>query len=168
MNTPVTASDDVAVGVQRRERRVEGPAGIDAAGQDREQRHRAAEHEQVPAQEVEAGKREVARADHQRHDEIAERVGNRGDQEEPHHDDAVHGEQAVVHVGADEIGLRGRELDPDRGRRCAADEEEEDEAGEIENRDALVIGGEEPRSQAVAGVQIVVFVHGCCPPIDLM
>ena len=33
MNTPVTASHDIAVGIERRERRVEGPAGIDAAGE---------------------------------------------------------------------------------------------------------------------------------------
>ena len=159
---------DVAVGIKRRERRVEGPAGIDAARQDRKQRHRAAEHEQVPAQQVEPGKGEIARADHQRDDEIAERVGDRRNQEEPHHDDAVHGEEAVVHVGADEIGLRRRELDPDRGCRRAADEEEKDQAGEIEDGDTLVIGGEEPRAQAVAGGEIVVFVHGWCPPIDLM
>ena len=160
--------DDIAVGIQRRERRVERPAGIDAAGQDREQRDRAAEHEQVPAQKVEPGKGEIARADHQRRDEIAERVGNRWNQEEPHHDDAVHGEQAIVHVGADEICLRSRELNPNRGCRRAADEEEENQAGEIQDRDTLVIGGEEPRAQAVAGVEIVVFVHGWCPPIDLM
>ena len=78
---------------------------------------------------------------------LPKRVGDRRDQEEPHHDDAVHGEETVVGVGADQIGLGRRELNPDRRRRGAADEEEEYQACEIENCDALVIRREKPRSK---------------------
>ena len=42
---------------------------------------------------------QVARAQHQRDHEIADGDRHRGNQEEPHHDDAVHGEQPVVGLG---------------------------------------------------------------------
>ena len=75
MNTPIDAEDDMAVGIHGRERRVEGPAGVDAADEQGVEHEGAAEHEQIPAQEIEPRKCQVARADHQRHEEIAERVG---------------------------------------------------------------------------------------------
>ena len=66
MNTPTTAEHDVAVGIEGRERRVEGPAGVDAADEQRIEREGAAEHEQIPARQIEPRKGEIARADHQR------------------------------------------------------------------------------------------------------
>ena len=97
---------DVAVGIHRRERRVERPAGIDAADEKRIERHQAARHEQIPARQIEPGKGEIARADHQRDDEITERRGDRRDQKKPHHDHAVNGEQPVVGVRGHEVALR--------------------------------------------------------------
>ena len=44
------------------------------------------------------GKRQVARADHDGDQEIAQHRGNRRDQEEEDHDDPVHREQLVVGV----------------------------------------------------------------------
>ena len=105
--------------------------------------------------EIEPRKRQIARADHQRHDEIAERVGDRRDQEEPHHHHAVDGEQPIVDVGGDQIALRRGELQPDDRRRRAADEEEQRDAGEIKHGDALVVGGEEPGAQAVVLGEII-------------
>ena len=91
--------EDIAVGVQRRIRRVESPAGIDAAHDQGIKQHQPGKIEDVPAGEIEAREGEIVRADHQRDEEIAERRRDRRDQKEPHHDDAVHREHAVVDVG---------------------------------------------------------------------
>src|SRR5262249_938129 len=68
---------------------------------------------------------------------------------------AVHREQPVIDVGADEIALRGRKLQANQGRGRAADEEEQRDGGEVENGDALVIGGEKPRAQPVIGGEVI-------------
>ena len=86
---------------------VEGPAGVDAAVDQRPQRERRAEHVDVPAEQVEPRKRQVARAEHERHDEIPQHAGNRRDQEKPHHHHAVHGEQFVVGLRVHERAVGG-------------------------------------------------------------
>ena len=50
-------------------------------------------------------------ANRQRYNEIAERRRDRGDQEEPHHDDAVHREHAVVDVRLQQA-FRRRQMHP--------------------------------------------------------
>ena len=140
---------DIAVGIQRRERRIEGPAGINASSEDGEQRHRAAQHKQIPAQEIEPRKGEVAGPDHERHNgNFPTWLG----MEEIRKDNTTMmmpwlvRETISVHVGADQIGLGCRELNPDRRCSGAADKEEEYQACEIENCNALVIRREKPRS----------------------
>ena len=145
----------MAVGIHGRKRRVERPAGIDAADEYRVERHQPAEHEQIPARQVESRECQVARADHQRHDEIAERRRDRWDEEEPHHDDAMHGEQAVVGVGRHQMALRLDEFETDECRCGSADKEKQRDADEIKNGDALVVGREKPRSEAVVFGQVV-------------
>ena len=98
MKMPSAAADHVGIRVDGAEGRVEGPARIDAAAEQRVERDDAAEHEDVPTRQIELGKGQVLRADHHRDQEIAERVRDRGNQEEPDHDDAVHREQLVVGV----------------------------------------------------------------------
>jgi hypothetical protein len=49
--------------------------------------------------QIEPREGKIARADHERHQEIPERIGDRWDQKEPDHHDAVHREQAVVDGG---------------------------------------------------------------------
>jgi hypothetical protein len=132
----------MTVGIHRRERRVEGPPGIDTAGEERVKRHRAAQQEEVPTGEVQAWKGEIAGADHQRHHEVAECGRDGWNEEEPDHHHAMHREQPVIDVGADEVALRRRQFEPDHGGRRAADEEEERDRREIEEGDALVIGRE--------------------------
>ena len=65
--------DDVAVRRRGAVGRVERPAGVDAAAQGRDQREHAAEHVDVPAQQVDAREREILRPDHDRDQEVAER-----------------------------------------------------------------------------------------------
>src|SRR5262249_17999573 len=76
-------------------------------------------------------------------------------EKEPDHHDAVHREQPVVDVRADEIALRGGELQAYQSRRRAADEEEHRDAGEVEDGDAFVVGGEEPGAQPVILGEII-------------
>src|SRR5262249_56639859 len=77
--------------------------------------------------------------------------------------DAVHREQPVVDVGGDEIALRGGELQANQSRRGAADKEEHRDAGEIEDGNAFVVGGEEPRTQPIVLGEIIfrLLAHRC-------
>ena len=128
-----------------RERRVEGPAGVDAAGDHGIEGRQRPGHEYVPAREVEPRESQVLGPQHQRQQEIAQRRRDRRDQEEPHHDDAVHGEELVVGVVANEVGGRRGELDPYQRRGGAADEEERQQRHQVQPRDALVVGAQQPR-----------------------
>ena len=87
------------------------------------------------------GKATSVRADHQRQQEIAHRGGDRRHQEEPHHDDAVQREQAIIFVGRQEQPGRADQLEPHQRDGDAADEEEHGDRQRIEDGDALVIGG---------------------------
>ena len=136
---------DVTMRIAGRQRRVEGPAGVDAAGEQPGDRQHAARDEHVPARQIHARKREVARPQHQRRDEVAERDGDRRDQEEPHHDDAMHGEQPVVHLVAHDQARRAHQVEPHQRRRRAAEKKEHRDRREVQQGDALVVGRQQPR-----------------------
>ena len=146
--------DDVGIGELGAEWRVEGPAGIDAAGEDGVDHQQSAGDVEIPAEQVDAREGEIPGADHDRDQEVAKDGGDGGDQEEEDHHHAVHGEEFVVGVGLDEIAGRGEELEADEEREDAADEEEERNAEQIQHRDALVVTRQEPRLEAVTGVQV--------------
>ncbi len=144
----------VAVGGCASVRRVERPAGIDAAEQHAEQRPARRRTEQVPARQVDARKREVLGTDHQRQAEVAQHGRHHRHEEEKHHDDAVQREQPVVGVGVDQAALGHHQVEPDDGDREAADEEHHRHRREVEQGDALVVLGQEPRHQAGGDIQI--------------
>ena len=121
----------------------------------------AAEDVDVPARRFSFGKREVLRADHDRHEEVAEHGRDGRDQEEEHHHHAVHREQLVVGLVRHEVAGRRRQLEADQHRERAAEEEEERDAGQVEQRDALVVARQQPRLDAVAVVQIVTRRQRC-------
>jgi hypothetical protein len=139
----------------RAERRVERPAGVDAADQHGPEREHGAHHVDVPAEQVEPRERQVARPDHHRDEEVAEHGGDRRDQEEEDHDDAVHGEQLVVGVGFDHVARRRQQLETNEAGEDAAEQEHHGDRAQIQQRDALVVHGEQPRANAVVGVQIM-------------
>jgi hypothetical protein len=85
-----------------------------------------------------------SRAEHQRNHEIAQRVGNRGDQEEPDHHDAVHREQPIVGIGADQPTSRLDQLETDQRGCRAADEKKHRDRHEIEQGDTLVVVRQQP------------------------
>jgi hypothetical protein len=104
----------------------------------------------VEAREVELGERDVLRSDHDREEEVAEHVRDRRDHEQPHHDDAVVGEQLVVRVGVDDRVIRREQLEAEDEREHAAEDERQRDAEEEHDPDPLVIGGEQPAAHAAA------------------
>ena len=100
------------------------------------------------------GKGQVARAQHQRDDEIAERDRNGRNQEKPHHHHAVHGEQPVIGLRRVDHAFRHDQVVADQRRRGAADEEEDRDGAKIEHRDPLVIGRQQPAAQGEAIRQV--------------
>ena len=127
--------------------RVEGPAGVDAAGQHAVQHHDAADDVEIPAQQVDAREGEILGADHHGHEEIAEHGGNRRDEEEEDHHHAVHGEELVVGVGLHQVAGGSEQLEADEQGEEAADEKEERDRDQVEKRDALVVGGQAATSR---------------------
>src|SRR5581483_6150853 len=121
-------------------------------------------HVEIPAREIQPREREIARADHERQQEIAERRRDRRYEEKPYHDHAVERERLVVRVRAHEIAVRRDELEPDQRRGNAAEEEESRDRNREQDGDALVVARREPRAQTIARVEIAALpcagVHG--------
>ena len=67
---------------------------------------------------------------------------------------AVHGEQLVVGVGLHQVARRSEQFQPDQQREEPADKEEERDRNQVQQRDALVVRGQQPRPDAVLLVQI--------------
>ena len=128
--------------------RVKGPARVDAARYEDVNYEKAADQVQVPADEIEARECQVFRADHERYQEIAEDRGDGRNQEKPNHHHAMQREQPVIGFVAHNIRLRCHEFQPDHSHGGAADEKEERDRNRVENGDALVIRGREPRPEA--------------------
>ena len=99
MNTPMPVIITLRARGAAAVRRVERPAGIDAAGHHRAEGEQEADDEDVPAQEVDLREGDVLRAEHQRQHEVAEDRRHGGNEDEEHHRHAVHREQLVVGVG---------------------------------------------------------------------
>ncbi len=149
---------------------VEGPPGLDAALEDGPDGEEAAEDIGVPADEVEPGEGDILGADHDGEEEVPERGGDAGDDEEEDHDGAVGGEGAVVGVvggdrlarfrpgpehlpvddglarrGVDDGAGRFPELQPEDEGGDAAEEEGEQDRHEVHHADLLVVDRVEPR-----------------------
>ena len=141
-------------------RGVERPAGVGAAFEHGDEDDGGAGEVEIEAEQVEAGEGDVARADHQRHHEVAEGAGDGGDEEEEDHHDPVEREEAVVSGGADQGALGREQLQPDDHGEDAAEEERAEDGDEEHHADALVIAGVEPGSRRGAGGEVA-------PPLGL-
>jgi len=155
-NTDDSRSDG-GIRIDAAERRIKGPAGIEAAGGEGVENKGAADDVDVPTEEIDFGESEVFRADHKGHEEITEDGGNGGNEEEENHGHAVHGEELVVGFGGDQVTRWSQQVDTDHGGEDAANEKEEGDGSEIEQGDALVVGGEKPGANAVGGIKIMLF-----------
>ena len=106
------------------ERRVKGPTGIEAAGGEGIEHETAAGNVDVPAQEVELGKGDVFRANHQGNEKIPEDGGDGRNQEEENHRHAVHGKELVVSLWRNQVTRGRKQVNADHGGEDAADEKE--------------------------------------------
>ena len=103
--------------------------------------------------EIQFRKGHVARADHHRHDKIPEHSRDRWNQEKPNHQRAVNGEELVIGFGSDEVALRREQFDAHQRRRHAGDRERKEDRHQIEQADAFVIGGEQPRANVCSALR---------------
>ena len=112
--------------------------------------HDPAEQVQPVRERVQARERHVARADHQRHEEVAEPGEDRHDDEEDHRR-AVHRHRAVVGVLRQEVLVRRRELRAHQQREHAARRRRRPSAvHDVEDPDPLVVDGREPARDLAA------------------
>src|SRR5688572_30415787 len=72
-----------------------------------------------------------------------------------YHYDSVGRKELVVGIRLDQVALRRHEFKTKENRSGAADEKEKRDRSQIEQRDALVVGGEQPRPYAVADVDVM-------------
>ncbi len=143
------------VRIDRAQRRVERPARVQPAGHHRPQRERTAHYIHVPAQQVDLGKRQVLRPDHQRYQEIAKHRRHRRNQEEEDHRHAVHREHAVVLIRREHVPVRGHQVQADHHGEKSADEKEERYGRQIQQRNPFVVRRQQPRTDPVRLVQII-------------
>jgi hypothetical protein len=159
-----------AVGLHR-ERRVDRPAGVgrSARGEEARVERDAAEEERPVGECVQAREGHVARADHQRNEEVPEAGQDRHDDEEDHRD-AVDREELVVVLARDEVLVRRRKLRTDEEREDPAGHEEDERRRDVEDPDALVVDGREPAHEPPVlprdrvGVALGSNRHSTLPP----
>ena len=153
---------------------VEGPAGIGraAAGEERGEDDGGADHVEPPGEQVQAREGDVAGADLDRHDQVAEGTLETGDDEEEDHHHAMHGEERVVGLRAHDGPPRRHQLDAQQQTQQHPDQEEAEGGIEVEQADPLVVGGEYPGGDAgFSGIvpeaapdgRLFVFSHGHYP-----
>ena len=121
--------------------RVAGPAGGEAAEEDRRDEDEAGGHQQPERQRLDPREGHAPGADHERHEVVGERAEDaRG--HHPHHHRAVHAHEREVLVGADDVGTGVQQLGADQHRVDAADEEEHADPHEVLHADDLVVGAQ--------------------------
>ena len=71
----------------------------------------------------------------------------------------MHGEELVVGIGLHQVACWSQQLQTNEQREEASDKEEECDREQVEQCDTLVVGGEQPRTDAVVLVQIIFALH---------
>ncbi len=123
------------------ERLVAGPAGGEAAEEDRGGEDEAGCHQQPEGQRLDPRERHAPGADQDRHEVVRERPQDpRG--HHPHHHRAVLADQGQVLVGPHDRRRAVQQLGADQHRVEPADEEEQADAAEVLDADDLVVGAE--------------------------
>ena len=151
---------------QRRQRRIDGPAGPDAVrtrcafNEGRCQQQGEGGRQQPERNVVHARKRHVGRSDHQRHDPVAEPTDHRRHHHEEDHDQAMRRGEHIVRLGVVEnLQARVLQLQPDRDRHRPADDAGHHGEHQVHRTDVLVIGRIDEASPA--GRMTVVAVGDC-------
>ena len=129
---------------------VAGPAGLEAAEEDRRDEDDAGGHQQPERERLDPRVGHPPGADHQRHDPVGKRAQDaRG--HHSHHHRPVHADQGQVLVGAEHVGVGLEQLGADQHRVDAADEEEDADPDQVLQGHDLVVGAEaEVAAEALA------------------
>src|SRR5580692_1111777 len=128
----------------RAERRVESPTSVYTAGEDAVDIDYSSNHVEVPAQQIDSWKRQIFGADHQRNKKISQYGGDGRNQKEEDHHLAVHGKELVVGVCLHQIARGGQQFEPDQEGKKSSDKKEERNGYQIQQRDALMVRGQQP------------------------
>src|SRR5437763_16406192 len=132
-------SHDMRCQILRTERSVKRPTGIDTAADDGGESEYGSNDEYVPAGEIDLGKGQIPRADHNRQHEISQCRWDGGHQEEEDHYDAMQREQIAVSVRLAQVSGSRKQFQPDPRRHGAAEETEYCNSNEVQDAGAFVI-----------------------------
>ena len=109
-------------------------------------------------QGVQPGERHVGRTDLQRQDVVGQAAEGEGPGEQVQHQAAVHGEQRVVLLEAEERAVGGGQLRPQHSAMSPGQEEHDERGHHVVHADQLVIGAGEPLEQARGPLVVLVLV----------
>ena len=144
----VSDADDcrhhVSIAVGRRERGIEGPAGIKPTRKQRVELDYPSRNKKIPAQEVQFWKGQISCAHHQRDYEVAKCDGHSRNEEKPDHHHPVNGEEPVVGFRRAEHALGHDEIVANERRGDPANKEEDRDRTQIKEGDAFVVGRQKP------------------------
>ncbi len=136
---------------RRRERRVGEPSDVGraaslrnrASGENAAVQEEPAEGRHPEAESIQARKRHVARADHQRNEIVSEAEEDRhGDEKDAGR--AVQREQTVEGLGREKRGIRVRQLNAHKNRFDSHNDEKQQRVDDVHDPDLLVVDGGEP------------------------
>ena len=71
------------------------------------------------------------------------------------HGDAMHCKESVVNIGRNQGSLRRQQVEANYESKDTAQHEEKCNGSEVEQSDSFVVCGEEPRTDAIGRIQIV-------------
>ncbi|KOS76519.1 hypothetical protein DM46_2854 [Burkholderia mallei] len=142
----VIVDADARTELQLRERRIREPARLrELADDERDVDQDRRDRRHPEAQRIDERKRDVARADLQRHDDVHQADHERHRHEEDH-DDAVRGEDLVIVVRRQIAGpvVRERELQAHHHRVGEAAQQHDERDDDVHHAELLVVDGREP------------------------
>ena len=113
------------------------------AAQKTEVKQKPAEQKGPEAEGVQSRKREVAGADHQRHQVVGEAEYDR-DADQEHHGGPVYREQPVEDLRRDDRVAGRGQLPANHGRLEAGDQEEREAGDHVHDAETLVVDGDDP------------------------
>jgi len=140
---------------------IKSPSGIHRSDDHGGNRHDRTDNPQVKARQVQPRKSHVLGAEHERQNKVGKRAGNRGDDEQEHHDRAVEREETVVslgrHLQAEQLVLGSQQGEADQERENPAQQECGERADQVHDADALMVDRGHPAPDAPGVVQVILF-----------
>src|SRR5205085_4317824 len=130
-------------------RGVEGPAGVHATRQYGVHHENATDDVKVPAEQIDSREGQIPGPDHKRDKKVSQDCRDGRNQKEEHHNLSMHGEQLVVSVGLNKVARGSEQFETNQQGEQSANKEEEGNRSQVEQGNALMVGGEQPRPYTV-------------------